>query len=96
MVTKHGNLCHFLHINTLFASRITWKITKEEGRGIRGLISTNTCQFVGKAVATQVHLSNTSGLGYSNLNFKGMQNHLSQLGERELYPSMFCTRARLG
>lgn len=45
---------------------------------------------------TQVHLLTKSALVYSNLNFKGKPHHLSQLGPRELYPSMFSIRPRWG
>lgn len=45
---------------------------------------------------TQVHLLTKSALVYSSLNFKGKPHHLSQLGPRELYPSMFSIRPGWG
>lgn len=38
----------------------------------------------------------TSAPVYSSLNFKGKPHHLSQLGARELYPSMFSIRPGWG
>lgn len=45
---------------------------------------------------TRVHLLTKSVLVYSSLNFKGKPHHLSQLGPRELYPSMFSIRPGWG
>lgn len=44
----------------------------------------------------QVHLLTKSALVYSSLNFKGKPHHLSQLGPRELYSSMFSIRPGWG
>lgn len=43
-----------------------------------------------------VQLLTKSALVYSSVNFKGKPHHLSQLGSRELYPSMFSIRPGWG
>lgn len=45
---------------------------------------------------TRVHPLTKSVLVYSCLNFKGKPHHLSQLGRRELYSSMFSIRPGWG